>query len=183
MTCRWGFKSPRPQISFSKMECETCGRYIERGKKVKLEGSIVITCDECAAYGEVIDEVTIQKKDKAQRDEKKVNELFDIEFSDEERLIENFGNIIKNAREKANMKQEDLAKKINQPKSLIQRIETGKFKPSVGLAKKLEKILNVKLVENSEEEKENKMVKTLSTVEKSKDITLGDLVVIRKKEK
>lgn len=162
------------------MECETCGRYIEHGKKIKLEGSIVITCDECAIYGEVIEDVAIQREEKLQRNEREIDETFDIESHSEE-IIENFGNVIKNAREKVNMKQEDLAKRINQQKSLIQRIEIGKFKPSIELAKKLEKILNVQLLKSYEEEKESKTVKT--TEEKDREITLGDLVIIKKKEK
>lgn len=175
-----GVQIPPAPTLLIRMECETCGKYIKQGKKVKLEGSIVTTCNECATYGEVIEDVVIQRKEKLQRSENEIDEVFDIESHDEE-IIENFGNVIKNARERANMKQEDLAKKINQPKSLIQRIEIGKFKPSIGLAKKLEKILNVKLVENYKEEKESKIAKT--TEEKDREITLGDLVIIKKREK
>ena len=38
------------------MQCEICEKGIEKGKRIKLEGSIVVACEGCSKYGEVVSE-------------------------------------------------------------------------------------------------------------------------------
>ncbi len=157
------------------MQCETCGKYIERGKRVRLEGSVVVTCESCANYGEILgDAKPYVPKPSIHTAEKKEN----FELSEKE-IDEDYARIIREAREKIGMKQEDLAKKINQPKSLIHRIESGSFEPKENLARTFEKILGVKLfVDNDEKTKSEGKLK-----HEDKEVTLGDLVVIKKRSK
>jgi len=160
------------------MRCEICDRYIEKGKKVKVEGSIIITCDECSSYGEVVGEVkTDKKRKKVKRETEPLREGIEFEIETED-LVENFHKIIREAREKKGMKQRDLASSINEPVSLIHRIESGRLKPSSVIIRKIQSKLGVKLLEKSKD-LETQEIKTSLP----KELTLGDLVVVRKKGK
>ena len=91
-------------------------------------------------------------------------------------ITPDYSELIKKKREKLGLKQEELAKKIAEKESIIHKIESGQFEPSVELARKLEKFLNIKLIEQHEEVK-------VSLGKKGEGAaTLGDVVVIRKKK-
>ena len=85
-------------------------------------------------------------------------------------VVSNYGSLIKNAREKMGLKQEELAKKLNEKESIIQKIETANFKPGMKLAKKLERFFGIKLIEEVEVEK----VKIKK--ESSESFTLGHFI-------
>lgn len=160
------------------MQCEICGTYIEKGKKIKVEGSIVVVCDNCINYGEFVSEIKpYEPLQKINKEITPYKEEFEIKFTED--LIEDFSKIIREKREKIGMKQEELAKKLNEPVSLIHRIEIGKFEPSLKLTRKIEKILNVKLLEKVEESISEPSNKNKTT----EGLTLGDLVIVRKKIK
>jgi putative transcription factor len=157
------------------MQCETCGKPIKEGKRVKLEGSVVVTCSECAAYGVIVGDV--------RREEKKVvkpsppKEQVKVELPVEtETLVEDYNVRIRDARERRGMKQEDLAKALNEPVSLIHRLESGKFEPGDALIRKLQHHLGVKLIEKSGG------LAALIKRGDSKELTLGDVVVVKKKK-
>ena len=88
-------------------------------------------------------------------------------------LVENFAQIIKLKRESRGLSQRDFANKINEKESVIHKIETGNYEPVLPLARKLEKFLGVKLVEeyieDSQKFKENK----------EQGFTLGDFINIK----
>lgn len=65
-------------------------------------------------------------------------------------LIENYGEIIRKARMKMGISQEELAKQISEKLTIIKKIEQGTFKPSIELARKLEKFLKIKIIEKVE---------------------------------
>jgi putative transcription factor len=73
------------------------------------------------------------------------------------------------------MNQEDFAKKIAEKVSVVHKLEIGEIKPSLALARKLERLLGIKLIEFYEEEsKGNAKVST-------EGFTIGDIVKIKKK--
>ena len=78
------------------------------------------------------------------------------------------------ARERSGLKQEELAKKLNEKESIISSIESGKFKPSINLAHKLEKFFNINLIEELGGEEFE-----LSSSEGS-GMTIGDMIKIKK---
>lgn len=65
-------------------------------------------------------------------------------------LIENYGEIIRNARIKMGISQEELAKQISEKLTIIKKIEQGTFKPPIELARKIEKFLKIKIIEKVE---------------------------------
>ncbi len=165
------------------MQCEICAKIIAEGKRVRIEGSVVTTCSDCARYGTVIETLSAKKKEVVSKKvgvilTKKKERLEDHEITFNEELIENYADAIKNARERAGLKQEDLAKMINETSSLIHRIESNRVEPPIGVAKKIESKLGMKLLKKAEN------VSDLDLGAKKKDeLTLGDLVVVRGRKK
>ncbi len=72
--------------------------------------------------------------------------------------------------------QKDLARTINEKESVIHRIETGHMSPSPKLARKLESVLNVKLLEKVES------LELAHSRGRTDELTIGDIIRIKKKE-
>ena len=66
-------------------------------------------------------------------------------------LVPDYSTIVKRARERMKLTQEELGRLVGEKASVISKIETGRLRPSIALAKKLEHVLRVKLVESIEE--------------------------------
>ncbi|MFH1774907.1 MAG: multiprotein bridging factor aMBF1 [Methanobacteriota archaeon] len=148
------------------MECEVCGRTIEKPFYVKIEGSEMRTCGTCSKFG-----VRIKQR------EQKKQATFKYPRAREEKIIEyveSYGEVIRNARQRRGLTQEELGKLINEKTSVIARLETKKMVPTMELAKKLEKVLEVKLIEELEEEK------ITGTRISAGELTIGDVIKIRK---
>ena len=98
---------------------------------------------------------------------------------DESELLDGFPRIIKQAREKLGMSQQQLAFKAKETVTMIQKIELGKMQPPMRLAVELEHILRVKLVAPKEEVE----IPTPPIKQTGDDgPTLGDVAIVRHKE-
>ena len=133
------------------MECEICGKPIsDHPKRVKIDSSVMAVCDECAKFGRIQKEPPkpkfIKQKKKNSKNTKKQQQQKRREKPQEE-LIENYDEIIRKKRESKNWTREQLGQKINEKISVINRIESGKMVPDTKLIKKLEKTLDIELLE------------------------------------
>jgi putative transcription factor len=90
-------------------------------------------------------------------------------------IIEEYGIAIRRAREKKGLTQEELGKLINEKMSVITRLESERMSPNEKLARKLEKTLNSKLLQEVKDEKVEGL--GISTG----DLTLGDIIKIKKR--
>jgi putative transcription factor len=98
---------------------------------------------------------------------------------EESELLEEYPRIIKNAREKMSLSQQDLAFKAREKITVIQKIELGKMLPTMRLTRELEHILRVTLLAPREQvELPNPLVRQTGDV----GPTLGDIALIRHKE-
>ncbi len=155
------------------MNCEICGREIERGFKVVVEGSEVTVCASCKQYGTEKPSIASQagvKRVVIRRPKPKAK----IEFAEE--LVEDYHLIIKKEREKRGWSQEQLAKKIQEKESLIRKIENAEIVPEPEVVEKLERLFNIRLREHVPEVK-------IETRRISSTPTLGDIVIVRRKKK
>lgn len=148
------------------------------GSKTKLFKAVIESvemnvCRNCSKFGKVIGEV----KEEKQKGEKKADGIKKGEPSTElvQVIVEDYAEKIKKTRENLGLKQKDFAKKINEKASLIHKIETGSFEPNINLARKLEKFLKIKLVDQHEE------IHKKEPQSKSDVFTIGDLIKIKKK--
>lgn len=152
-----------------KINCELCGKVDEIFNRALIEGVELNVCSGCSKFGKVLGPV---KKDVI----KAIPKEKGIEAKEEkiELLVENYAGIIKKKRESMGLSQKDFAKIINERESVVHKIETGNFEPQLSLAKKLEKVLRVKLVEEHEER--HKIIKK----RREESFTLGDFINIKK---
>ncbi|MFH1240430.1 MAG: multiprotein bridging factor aMBF1 [Candidatus Diapherotrites archaeon] len=134
------------------MQCEICGT--ERGRffKMNFEGSDLIACENCSNYGtnkKPILENIKPKKSFAQSQVQQYRPQIQMKkFPESEHvLVSDFGQKIRKAREKRNMTIEELGKLLYTKASEVNRFESGSLKPSDNLIKKLENILEIKLME------------------------------------
>ena len=94
------------------------------------------------------------------------------------RIVSDYFSIIKSAREKRNLNQEDFSKLIQEKESILQKWESGALKPSIESAKRLERILNIILIQKEEDDTETEKQPN----KRNSDIfTLGDFIKIKKR--
>lgn len=164
------------------MICEMCGAEVPRLKAVMIEGSSLNVCPNCAKFGEdsqagrdIPDAVgpdTITQR--LERRERRLRAK-DVLQGGEEELAMDFPKRIRRARSSMGLSQEELAKKLNEKKSVVAKLETGDMVPDDKLLKKLERTLGISLKE-----------KVSSTAPpkrggESKGFTLGDFIKTKKK--
>ena len=149
------------------MVCDMCGNPGKLFKTI-VEGTELSVCQECSRFGKVISVIELSArpiaKAKIEEPETEVLEL----------LVEDYAEKIRKKRESLGLNQDEFAKKLNEKESLIQKIESGHFEPSIGLAKKISRILQIKLVEEYEERHEKQ------PRPKVEGFTLGDFIKIKK---
>ena len=142
--------------------CELCGKETALFR-ADIEGTELEVCQTCGSFGKVLKPTNSLAK-KIQKDVQLPQELQLTET-----VINEFPKLVKEAREKKKITQEEFAKRVNEKESIIHKIETGAFEPSIALARKLEKALNIRLVETVEEEH-------LPKGRSSGPVTIGDII-------
>lgn len=147
--------------------CDLCGKRSKLTEAI-VEGTIVSVCNNCLSFGNPI---TLEHK---KEPETKIQRKIKIENA-EEIILPNYMQLIKEAREKLELTQKELAKKIAEKESLIHQLESGHLKPTIDFAKKLEKSLDIKIIEVYKEPE--KRVVNLS----DPGLTIGDLLKLKKK--
>lgn len=106
----------------------------------------------------------IRTQNRSSRDKRSVNEKLE--------LVEDYAERIKRARESLGWDQRTLAMRLKVSENIIKRIESGKLRPTIDLAKKLEEVLNIKLLFPAVEDE-------LEGGKIQKYVTLGEVVTIR----
>ena len=156
-----------------KINCDLCGKIEERLNRALIEGVELSVCSACSKFGKIIVAIhrpspkeqhkQFQKRMQVKEKEKRVD-----------LLVDDYAGIIKKRRESMGLGQKDFAGRINEKESTIHKIETGALEPSLHLAKKLEKALGVKLIEEYEESHES------FKGGREEGFTLGDFIKIKK---
>lgn len=142
------------------VSCELCGKD-SKLLSVLIEGVKFNVCGSCSSHGKILQDANIKKGELKKPIIR--NEVLDV-------VVDNYSDIIKNFREKKSMTQKELALKLNEKESMIAKIEQGTLKPSLDLAKKLERFLGVKLVTKE------KISESLSLNVKRGSLTIGDFL-------
>ncbi len=121
-------------------DCEICGKKTESLYIIDVEGAELTTCSSCAEGKNIIEIMEDEKKNntKMHKSSEKIQEE-SIE------IIDDYGVVIRNAREKIGIPIKVLAEMINEKESMLNRVEHGKMLPSDKLIDKLEKNLGIKL--------------------------------------
>ena len=150
------------------MICDMCGT---QGKmyKAELEGAILSLCANCSKFGKVLGAIDDREFERISR--KKAEEKPELM----EAIVDDYAERIRKKREELGLTQKELAVKLNEKESLIHQLESGRFNPSIGLAKKLQKALGIRLIEQHEEKRE------ALGHGKLEGFTIGDFIKVKKK--
>ena len=150
--------------------CELCGNSIQTPKNVIIDGSIFNVCLSCSKRGKPYEPNQPSKKTQPSKkplpsknlsipvSQKKPTKVYHpkaIPITDEKILRPDFGKIIREARMKKGITQENVANQLSEKITLYKKIETGGIKPNDILSKKLERYLGIQLYENLVEDNEN----------------------------
>ncbi|MBI2671513.1 TIGR00270 family protein [Candidatus Woesearchaeota archaeon] len=149
------------------MQCDLCGSQTELYQAV-VEGSIVDVCRNCLKFGKQLEKKESFDVDKLIKINKKLKEE-NLSF-----LRNDYNILIKDKREKLNLTQEELAKKLNEKISVIQKLETKSMTPNDKLVKKLEDFFGFKLTETYDSD-------NIDISLKKQTLTIGDLIKFKKK--
>jgi putative transcription factor len=165
-----------------------CGETI-RGtpKLVRVEGAELQVCSKCEKYGTEVQQVrrTDLKRpatsrapgapapSPASQAAYRKRDLFDYMGGE---IIEDYAAVIRKARMEKGLSQKDLAMQMKEKEHLIKKIENGELIPEENVRKKIEKVLEIKLVDSSVSEEEKKIQNKMAP-------TLGDVTIIRKAKK
>ncbi|MCS3900820.1 multiprotein bridging factor aMBF1 [Methanococcus voltae] len=163
------------------MECELCGKITSELYKSKVEGVEMMLCRECAKFGKSPNTysrysrnnatpTTIDKPKKAKKPMGHKKDMFD----DLKVVVEGYGDLIRESRERKGMNTKELALKIGMKESTLHKLERGELEPEEKYVKKLESSLGLSLYEDSESYEDTKV--------KNESYTLGDFVKIKRRK-
>ena len=168
------------------MNCEICGIEIKgEPYKTKIDNSVMVTCKECSRYGKVQSKPQPKKRapkgknnnNYNQNNNKPKRQVYSRKNKEEEyELVEDYAKIIRQKREIKGLTQKQLGEKIYERESVIHKIENGKMVPDEKIAKKLEKILNIQIIEKTETDE-----REFQDVRRFKEATIGDIARIKRK--
>ncbi len=91
-------------------------------------------------------------------------------------LVDDYGEVVKEARKAQGLSLEQFAQMINEKASLIQKLEKSEFNPPENLIVKIERKLDISL-------KEEAAAPIFTGSGSAKDTTLGDVVKLKKKKR
>ena len=168
------------------MSCDICGQEIlHRPAKIVVEGAVLEVCGKCARLGKPyvapartwvprpqIPAGRVEPRTPAPRR----NSASLPRTYEELDLVEDFGGKIRKTRERAGMTQAELAAKVKERLSIIQKIELEKMSPNTDLCMALEHVLRVKLLTPRAE-----IPTATPNIAKTAEPTLGDVVKLKRK--
>jgi len=158
-----------------RINCDLCGKVEGSLNRAVIEGVELNVCPECSRFGKVLAPVKrYTPKEQHKLIQKQLIRKQEEKEEKIELLVEGYADLIKKRREAMGMTQKEFAGKLNEKESFIHKIETGILEPPLNIARKLEKLLGVKLIEEHLEKH------VLAKRSKEEGFTLGDFIKIRK---
>ncbi|MHA2426769.1 MAG: multiprotein bridging factor aMBF1 [Candidatus Hermodarchaeia archaeon] len=167
--------------------CEICGRECHSTREIALEGAHLHACSRCAELGKPVHR---SKKTGNQSSSPRRSLPFapprapsstrptGVKSRPQRRElvpVEDFTKLIRKAREQKGWAQKEVANQLHERASVITKVESGKMPPTIRLARKLERLFKLTLLEESESV-------DLSPVSSQSSTTLGDVVQIKRKK-
>lgn len=169
--------------------CEMCSAEVNNPTTIKVEGAVLRVCPNCTSFGNIIEDKPPKSstgksklsnqsrtKRKTIKSSKSIRSKKSQSGNDEELLVMDYGNVIKKARMKKKLTQEQLSNLTGVSVAYIRSIESEKMKPTDRVAKKLEQELGIELFEQPDAQLE------YSQKSDKKGTTVGDIVTIKRLE-
>ncbi len=142
------------------MQCEMCGAETADPTTIQTEGTKLEVCSNCVEFGTVLHDEERKKEkktsssDSSSKSKKQTPSSRSSSspsrkdpFDEMGTLAPDYDQRVRNARENADLTQEELADRLNEKLSLIRKIERGDMRPNEEVRGKLESALGVSLTE------------------------------------
>ncbi|MBI2669169.1 TIGR00270 family protein [Candidatus Woesearchaeota archaeon] len=147
--------------------CELCGKATELFV-AEIENVDLNVCSGCAKYGKIkrrLSHEPVYTRPKI------------VQEKPEFKIIDNFSQLLRQARERSDLTQEDFARFLQVKENVVSKWEQGSLRPDVETAERIGKILRINMVEKEEK------ISATTALEKKKgdELTLGDFVKVRKR--
>jgi putative transcription factor len=142
------------------MLCEMCGKEVESTTRERIEGTVLRLCADCARFGKPIDppptspatprSTTVPVRygggaSRASGGPRRMEERDLYTEIGEMELAPDWTRRIRVAREALHWTPEEFAKKLNEKKSVVLKLEAGGFHPPDDLVRRVERLLKVRL--------------------------------------
>ena len=154
--------------------CEMCGKEAQL-VTADVERVELKVCSGCVKYGVVKNNSGARYMPEA-RSNSPVKLKPIKEEGPQFKVVVAYSSLIRSAREKRGMTQEDFAKFLNERESILAKWEQGSLQPSLGAAQRIGRVLGMNLIEK-EEAGEVELKKS-----KTDEFTLADFVKVRKRK-
>ncbi|MEB3756869.1 MAG: multiprotein bridging factor aMBF1 [Desulfurococcales archaeon] len=166
--------------------CELCGRPIYgKAYKVVVEGVELTVCASC--YLKLLKDKGLAKK--TRKDSPNKGRIIESKMSvsrsrprrraENYDVVEDYAKRIREARERLGLTRADLARRVQEREVTLGKIETGRLMPTIDLARRLERVLKIKLLEPVVDDEEQEIANKPSG---KSVLTLGDIAVLKKDE-
>ncbi len=189
---RFGCQGP---LSESVYVCEICGgTFVGKPITVDLEGYKAQVCPSCARkirkdrlkekkvkIANTKAEATL-KREPPRKPPKGVPTVKKRPRIEEIDYVENYGSIVREARESLGLTVEQVAAALNIKASLLRNIEAQRVVPSYEIARNIEKLLEVSIIQRNPERSTSALPETSPQIT-LRSITLGEAVEIKKKRR
>ena len=140
------------------MPCELCGRECKGGKEAIIDGAKMFVCPDCMKYAEgFVEQEPPRPSNPPQPQRSPLKKTLNIErdiYKDkgmQKELVNDWNHLIEHARKKKGLSREELGFKIGERTVTIAKLENGDLRPSDQTIAKLEKELNIRLLEEVKE--------------------------------
>jgi len=136
------------------MLCELCGKETDRLFTVQIESTILKVCKDCSKFGnqakaggkEPANKLVIENRLQNRERRMKTKDVYEQQEETIELMVD-YPKKIKDTREALGWKQEELATKMGEKLSIINKLERGDMRPDDALIHKVEKTLGIKITE------------------------------------
>ncbi|MBI5797309.1 TIGR00270 family protein [Candidatus Woesearchaeota archaeon] len=161
--------------------CEMCGYGTLQLHKSIVEGSIMLLCDKCVRFGEVIelkrpaDDIVNKRLDFYKTSRFASASVAGKVLPEDDLIVSDYAPKVKRAREKSGKTQEEIALALAEKVSILQKVESGHMAPPMKLARKLEQFFKIELIKKAE-----KTVENFDTPESAGSFTIGDAIKFKK---
>jgi putative transcription factor len=166
------------------MRCEVCGREILGPPQRRIiEGAKLTVCHKCASFGTAdwipgrpTFSLPPNKPQSLTRETPRPRIRNDVESVEQLELAEDYGVLIRKARQRLGLSEKDLAMKMQEKESVIKKLEKQEFTPDNKLIQKIKRYLGLDLVEHTETGKAQILAKPTGAK------TIGDMLRMDSKE-
>jgi putative transcription factor len=151
-----------------------CGSDVPRAEAILIDGVELSVCPRCTRFGTAEKEEAPKPRSdsvsRAMERRRRRMRTRDIYANQPDVLVADYSQRIRDARTRRRLKQEDLAKAINEKHSVVNKLEKGEMRPDDALVAKLERTLGIELRESPQD------LRTTAKSSSVKGLTIGDLL-------